>query len=272
LFACDGGIHFSSNGGTTIRDRNKGLRIKQFYSVAINPTAGSNYFLAGAQDNGMHRMDHPGLDSSVECVGGDGCYAAIDQNQPNFQFGSYVFNVYRRSTNSGINWTTPVNDQSTGRFVNPWDYDNINNRIYACYNAGNFLRWNDPQTGSSTEVASVTAFAGGNVASAHVSPYTANKVYFGMGTSGRIVVVDNANVGTAFAGTDITPAGATGYVNCIVTGSSDQFLMATMSNYGINNVWVSINGGTAGQLVMVTCQICLYVGLYFILMIMVKHL
>ncbi|HEY9662012.1 MAG TPA: hypothetical protein V6C65_26445, partial [Allocoleopsis sp.] len=30
LFACDGGVHFSSDGGTTIRDRNKGLRIKQF--------------------------------------------------------------------------------------------------------------------------------------------------------------------------------------------------------------------------------------------------
>jgi hypothetical protein len=44
LFGCDGGIHYSSNGGTTISDRNVGLRIKQFYSVAIHPTS-TNYML-----------------------------------------------------------------------------------------------------------------------------------------------------------------------------------------------------------------------------------
>ncbi|MBL0147013.1 MAG: exo-alpha-sialidase [Chitinophagaceae bacterium] len=244
MFTCDGGVHFSTNAGTTIRDRNKGLRLKQFYSIAIHPTQ-TNYFLAGAQDNGMHRMNHPGLDSSIECVGGDGCYAAIDQNEPQYQFGSYVYNVYRRSTNNGANWSTPVNNQSSGRFVNPWDYDNNTNKIYACNSAGSFLRWNDPQTGASTEIVTVSAFGTGNVSAVHASPYTANRVYFGLGSGGAIVQVDNANVGTSVTGTVITPTGATGYVNCVVTGSSDQFLMATMSNYGINNVWVSTNGGTS---------------------------
>ncbi|MBC7872444.1 MAG: hypothetical protein H7Y01_00535, partial [Ferruginibacter sp.] len=60
MFACDGGIHYSSDGGATTRDRNKGLRIKQFYSIAIHPTDVNN-FIAGAQDNGMHRINHPGL-------------------------------------------------------------------------------------------------------------------------------------------------------------------------------------------------------------------
>jgi hypothetical protein len=45
LFACDGGVHFSSDGGATIRDRNVGLNLKQFYSVAIHPSQ-TNYFLA----------------------------------------------------------------------------------------------------------------------------------------------------------------------------------------------------------------------------------
>ncbi|MBK6378921.1 MAG: hypothetical protein IPF72_03950 [Chitinophagaceae bacterium] len=244
MFNCDGGVHFSTNGGTTNTDRNKGLRLKQFYSVAIHPTK-PNYFIAGAQDNGMHRLDHPGLDSSAEVVGGDGCYAAIDQNNGNFQFGSYVFNVYRRSINGGLNWTTPINNQSTGRFVNPWDYDNVNFKLYACNNAGTFLRWNDPRTGASTDVVSVSSFSGQNVSAVHASPYTANRVYFGTG-NGTISRVDNADVGTSIAGTAINSGSGmpAGYVNCIVTGSSDQNLIACFTNYGVQNVWITTNGGT----------------------------
>ncbi len=244
MFTCDGGVHYSSNGGTTIRDRNKGLRLKQFYSIAIHPTL-PNHFIAGAQDNGMHRLNHPGLDSSVEVVGGDGCYSAIDQNQPQYQFGSYVYNVYRRSINNGNSWSTPVNNQSTGRFVNPWDYDNNTNIIYACNNAGTFLRWNDPQTGSFTEVISAASFSGQNVSAVHASPYTTHRVYFGTG-NGLIVQVDNANVGTSVAGTVLNSGAGmpAGYVNCIVTGSNDQNLIACFTNYGVQNVWVTSNGGT----------------------------
>jgi hypothetical protein len=193
----------------------------------------------------MHRLDHPGLDSSAEVVGGDGCYAAIDQSDGNFQFGSYVYNVYRRSTNNGVSWTTPINNQSTGRFVNPWDYDNTNFKIYACNNAGTFLRWNDPRTGATTDVVSVSSFAGQNVSAVHVSPYTANRVYFGTG-NGTIAQVDNAHVGTTIAGTAInTGAGMpAGYVNCIVTGSDDQHIMACFTNYGVQNIWLTTNGGT----------------------------
>jgi hypothetical protein len=240
LYACDGGIHYSTNGGITNSDRNKGLRLKQFYSVAISPVQ-TNYFIGGTQDNGMHRMNHPGLDSSAEVVGGDGCYSAIDQNEPQFQFGSYVYNVYRRSTNAGATWSTPVNNQSSGRFVNPWDYDNNTNIIYACNNAGTYLRWDNPQTGSTTNVISVPAFGTGNVSAVHCSPYTAHRVFFGTGSS-TLFRVDEANTATPSA-TAITPTGATGYLNCVVTGSSDNNLIATYSSYGVTNVWVSTNGG-----------------------------
>ncbi|HEV7780213.1 MAG TPA: hypothetical protein VGO58_03055, partial [Chitinophagaceae bacterium] len=117
LFACDGGLHYSTNGGTTATDRNKGLRIKQFYSVAIHPTEINN-FIAGAQDNGMHRLNHPGLDSSIEFYGGDGMYCAIDQDQPQFQFGSAFNNNIRRSLNGGLSWGNVA--FAGGRFVSPW--------------------------------------------------------------------------------------------------------------------------------------------------------
>ncbi|MFZ9694526.1 MAG: hypothetical protein ACO3AY_01480 [Chitinophagaceae bacterium] len=246
-FACDGGIHFSTDKGTTIRDRNTGLRVKQFYSVAIHPDAQSNYLLAGAQDNGVHKLSTAGLGNSVEVTGGDGAYVAIDQNEPNYQFGSYVYNVYRRSTNGGANWSSFTINNSSGRFINPWDYDNEANKIYACNAAGNYLRWDNPQTapnaaGATTEVVSVAEFSGQNVSAVYVSPFTANRVFFGTG-NGRVIRVDNANTSTPTA-VNITPSGSTGYVNCVITGSTENNLMVVSSSYNVMNIWVSNDGGT----------------------------
>ncbi len=240
LFACDGGVHYSSDEGTTIRDRNEGLRLKQFYSVAIHPST-TNYFLGGTQDNGTHQLTTAGLGPSIEVTGGDGAFTAIDQDEPQFQFGAYVYNNYRRSTNGGANWSS-VNFSNSGQFINPFDYDNTGNRLYAGHSGGQYLRWNNPQTGNSSSLMPITGFGGGSVTAVHVSPYTANRVYFGT-SNGRFVRVDNAEGATP---TDaiITPTGGTGYANCIVTGSSDQFLLACYSNYNISNVFVSTNGGT----------------------------
>ena len=245
LFACDGGVHFSADKGTTIRDRNSGLRIKQFYSVAIHPTQ-TNYFLAGAQDNGVHQLNNAGLGSSVEVTGGDGAYVAIDQDEPNYQFGSYVYNAFRRSTNNGANWSSFTINSSSGRFINPWEYDNSANIIYACNAAGNYLRWDNPQTalnvaGAITTIVPITEFAGQNVSSVHVSPFTANRVFFGLG-SGKVVRVSNANDVTPTA-LDITPTGAAGYVNCVNTGSTESKLIAVYASYNVTHVWVSQDAG-----------------------------
>jgi len=241
LFTCDGGVHFSADGGTTIRDRNQGLRLKQFYSVAIHPST-TNYFLAGAQDNGTHSLSNAGLGGSVEVTGGDGAYVAIDQDEPQYQFGAYVYNQYRRTTNGGASWGSVNFSASVGRFINPFDYDNSGNLLYAAYAAGQYLRWDNPQTGATNAIVSVTAFNGGQVSAVHVSPYTANRVYFGTG-SARVVRVDNANTATPTE-TNITPAGMSGYVNCVVTGASDNNIIACVSSFGVNNVWLTNDGGT----------------------------
>jgi hypothetical protein len=221
LFGCDGGIHYSSNGGTTIRDRNIGLRIKQFYSVAIHPSS-TNYFLAGAQDNGSHQFSMAGLGNTVEVTGGDGAFVAIDQNEPQYQFTSYVFNQYRRSTNSGATWSSINWSGSDGQFINPYDYDNVNNKIYAAWSANNYFRWDNPQSGV-TAVSQPLANINGNVISAvTVSPYTSNQVYFGTDNSGggcRIVKVADAHA--AITETNIStglPTAATG--SCINVGTT----------------------------------------------------
>ena len=265
IFGCDGGIHYSSDGGTTIRDRNSGLRIKQFYSCAIHPT-NTNMMMAGAQDNGTHLLNGAGLTTSVEVTGGDGAFVAIDQNEPQYMYGSYVFNTYRRSSNTGSSWSainffkgTSTSSSNFGSFINPFDYDDANNVVYASADGGEFFRWTTPQSTASGSyyattgfpagasiVTGITAFNGSRVSTVKVSPYTSNRVYFGT-AGGRITYLDNANTAaSSSAGVNITQAGMpSGTVSSINVGTTDQFLIATYSNYGVNNVWVSTNGGTS---------------------------
>jgi photosystem II stability/assembly factor-like uncharacterized protein len=77
IVANDGGIYYSADGGTTYTSKSNGYNVTQYYSIAIHPTAGSNYMLAGAQDNGTHRLNAAGLTSGVEVTGGDGAFVLL---------------------------------------------------------------------------------------------------------------------------------------------------------------------------------------------------
>ncbi len=242
LIGCDGGIFYSADKGVTIRDKNTGLRIKQFYSCAIHPTT-TNYFLAGAQDNGTHQFNNAGLSSSIEVKGGDGGFVAIDQDQPQYQFGSYTYNDYRRSTDGGATWTNVTLSSTNGQFINPYDYDNTANIMYCGDTLGKFRRWTNPQTGSASEVVAITTLQTSAVSAVSVSPYTANRVFFGT-ASGDIVQVDGANtIASGSAGTNRSFGLGLGTVSCINFGTNDQNLICCQSNYGIINTYISTNGG-----------------------------
>ena len=247
LVGCDGGVHLSSNGGTTFVDKNTGLRIKQFYSVAINPTS-TNYFLAGAQDNGVHQLNSAGMGSSVEVTGGDGAFVHIDQNQPQYQWGSYVYNQYRRSTTSGSSWSSVNYSSSAGRFINPTDYDDVNNIMYCSGAANTFVRWSNPQTGSTFSAVSMTGLSSTTVSAVKVSPYTNHTVYFGGGGSGllpRLIKATSANatpVFTSIIGTGMQTSGTN--ISCVELGTDENNIIVSFSNYGVNNVWVTNNGGS----------------------------
>jgi hypothetical protein len=247
IIGSDGGIHYSANGGTTFTDRNEGLRIKQFYSVAVSPTS-TNYFLGGTQDNGVHQLNGPGLTSSVEVTGGDGAFVHIDQDQPQYQWGSYVYNQYRRSTNGGGSWSSVNISSSAGRFINPTDYDDAANIMYCAGAANAFYRWN-AQTASTATSVSMAALNGTIVSAVKVSPYSSNTVFFGGRGAGilpALIKATNANATPTY--TSIAAAGMNSsgsYISCIELGSNDQNIIVVFSNYGINNVWVTSNGGSS---------------------------
>ncbi len=244
-FTNDGGVFRTANANVaapTLTDKGVNYISSQFYACALHPTAYTSYALGGTQDNGSHQFTEPVLQNTVEVTGGDGAFCHIDQNQPLFQFTSYVFNDFYRSTNGGTTWTNVVT--AGGEFISPTDYDDANNLMYMCNTAGTYKRWNDPQTGNSFSSVTVANFGGGNVSAVKVSPNTSHRVFFGI-DNGRVVRVDNANTGAPT--TTLINTGLPGaYVSCVeVETGNDNHLLVTFSNYGVNSVWESTNGGSS---------------------------
>jgi pimeloyl-ACP methyl ester carboxylesterase len=254
LIGSDGGVHYSANGGNTISDRNRGLRIKQFYSVTTHPTT-PNYFLAGAQDNGGHQLTSSGIGASVEVKGGDGGFFHIDQNQAQFQWGAYTESDYYRSADGGATWQDvryPGNTSlpTVGRFINPSDYDDLNKIMYCGGAPDTYLRWDNAHNSSSFSVVPMS-MGTGDVSAVKVSPYNNHTIFFGGGGNGispSLIKVTGANLSPSFSvigGGLPTTAGSN--ISCIEVGKDEDHLIASFSNYGIGHVWATADGGTNWQ-------------------------
>lgn len=245
IIGTDGGLYYTTNANITgagnkptFGARNSGYNVTQYYSVAAHPT-NSNYYLAGAQDNGSHRFNAAGLNNVTEVSGGDGGYCHIDQDNPLVQITSYVYNNYYVSTNGGTSFTSrSLNNR--GDFINASDYDNTANILYAGDDVGFFFRWTNPQD-NATDVEEKVAVAEftGRVSHVAVAPITANRVFFGL-RDGKVVMVDNANTGTTLNGTVIY-TGVGNVSSIAVDPANENHIVVTYSNYGVQNVWETQN-------------------------------
>ncbi|MBP6639178.1 MAG: PKD domain-containing protein [Bacteroidia bacterium] len=242
-FGNDGGVYRSANanvGSPAIAFKGNNYNVTQFYACAMHPTALTDYFLAGAQDNGSQQFSNGGINATIEVTGGDGAFCHIDQDQPQFQFTAYVQNDFFRSADGGNTWTSI--STTGGLFISPTDYDNVGNRLYGHRGSNNYLRWDNPQSGNTFATVAVAGF-GGQVACVTVSPNTANRVFFGI-NNGDVFRVDNAHTGAPTA-TNISTGLPTGYPSCVeVEIGNDNHLLVCYSNYGLNSIWESVNGGT----------------------------
>jgi trimeric autotransporter adhesin len=250
IIACDGGLYFSNDGGSSFADKNLNLSLKQFYSCDIHPTLTDNIY-GGTQDNGCHIIKKPGLTYSIESSGGDGAYVHIDKLTPQYYFGSYIRNQFKRSSNGGTNFSN-FYFSTNGLFINPWVYDDNLKIIYSCNGTSGVpnqvFRWSNPTTATSTATSVTATFAlsvTGYPSAFLLSPYTLNRLYVGT-SAGDIERIDNAATVTS---ADIifneTYLGASsGYVSCIAMGTNENHLIATRSSYGVNQVRYSSDGGT----------------------------
>ena len=248
ILANDGGIYYTTNVNTgtnrpTYVTKNLGLNITQLYATAIHPTAGTDYFLDGCQDNGSHKYNTAGLNNVTQASGGDGAFCHISPLNSNNQITSYTNNNYYISTDGGVSFPSAAVSNGRGSFINPTDYDG--NNLYGADDAGAFFRWLNPQGNAATGSAiTVANFSGAAVTHVSISKQTANRVYFGL-DDGSVVRVNNAN--TSNTGVIIGNPKGGGSVSCIAsTATNEDSMLVSYSNYGGNNIYVSANGTSAG--------------------------
>ena len=247
----DGGISYSADlgdsgtGDPEFDDRNNGYNVTQFYSCAIHPTAATNYYLGGTQDNGSFKLTSASIGAGTAVSGGDGAFCFIDQTDPTYQLTSYVYNNWYRSTNSGSSFSGLSGGANTGRFINPADYDNDADILYAA--AGNNELYRISGISGSPSPTTITvggaALVGDKASAILASPYNDHVLFVGTG-SGYILKISAAN-GSATS-VDIDPSAHLpgGYISSIDIGADENNLILTYTTYGVGHVWLTTDGGT----------------------------
>lgn len=249
LFSHDGGVTLTTNAQSNrpnFNNRNNELNITQFYSGAMHPQAGANLIMGGTQDNGTLRMRFPGITGGQEATGGDGGFCFIDQNEPNIQLTSSIFNNWNRSLNGGFNFSA-IQNVRNGRFINPADYDDNLNILYS---AKDFRSINRIENLDASPAITNMEARGmrGTASHLRVSPYHPNKTVLFVGTGGGgVFKYDFANTDKPIEHNLTQTNLPNASISCIEIGATDQELLLTYSNFGVNSVWYSDDGGSTWQ-------------------------
>jgi hypothetical protein len=248
IFGHDGGVSYSSNAGNSnspsFGTRVKGYNVTQFYSIAMENKMNSNYMLAGAQDNGSHKFTSSGVNSTTEVTGGDGAFCFIDQDNSDYQITSYVRNSFYRSTNGGSSFSS-ISSSSSGRFINPADYDDDANILYSAAGSNQIYRISGITGTISRSTVTVGGDALGGKQASHIrcSPYSSHTLFVGT-SDGQIFKVSNANGSMTSSDIDPNSSLPAGYISCIEVGASDSQLLVTFTNYNVTSVWETKNAGS----------------------------
>lgn len=236
-FGNDGGFYRTTDGGGSIRAANQDYNVTQFYAADLHPEGLRDYFIGGTQDNGSLQLQTFGIVGAREVLGGDGFYAHIDQDEPLYQLVSLYFGEYALSSDGGASFGAGVN--TGGGFVNPSDYDDRANILYAQTNNADLYRWNrETSTGGMVDVEGYDV----SVAHVRVDANVPNRIYLG-DFSGNIYRIDNAHQGDIVTATLLRP-GSGGAISSIdIESGAPDHLLATLSNYGVTSVYESRDGG-----------------------------
>ena len=252
LAATDGGIYYTTNwskpeseGGPDFFPRNHNYNVAQFYACAIINERGRDYFLAGAQDNGSHQFFNPGINSTYEITGGDGAFCFIDEDNSDVQITSFVYNNYRFSKDFMDNIQFVEEGDDKGRFINPADYNSNIDMLFAAGDADEIVRYDVTATNVDGETVSVD-LGGGAISAVTVSPYDDDVVF--VGTGGAVFKITDAAGTPAAAEISNSTISNTAFISSIDVGQDDDHLIVTASNYGVESVFLSTDGGTTWEL------------------------
>jgi len=248
LFGNDGGMYKSydgSNASPTFANKNSSYNVTQFYAVAMHPDLGSNYMIGGTQDNATPKFTNPGL-SSTSCVlcCCDGGWAFVDEDNPMVQIASTQDGSFNVSTDGGVTFGNIVPGNDDRIFITPAEYDHTANILYYSDLNGRFGRVSDIGGANTNTSDSIPAFGGAKISAFAVSPTIANRVYMGS-TNGRLYQVDNADQAGMTTVAFMNNPATNGWMSSIaVDPGNEMHILITLSNFGVNSIWETPDGGT----------------------------
>ncbi len=271
IFGTDGGVFWtnqynSATTSATVFPRNKNYNVTQFYAGAVSG-AGTEFYLAGAQDNGTLVMTGTGLQAGNETFGGDGAFCFADPNS-NRQIVSYVFNNYYITTANGQNTYDALVEFDSGDFINPADAHFPGNRLYSVdyQSAGNTLiasgirRTSIPVAGGPasgvTQLLSVSNLVtnGDRPSAIRVSPSSGvsfDVVWIGT-RQGRLYRLNSVQSGTTITSGNIQDLTGSNFptgrrISSINFGPTENHILVTFTQYNTISVFESRDGGTTWQ-------------------------
>lgn len=265
LFGCDGGIFFapdntsfeSSSSVTPILARNTGYNITQFYSAKMNPTSTreNEEIIAGAQDNGTIVLqgvpNDQGILNNFTYTGGDGALVEYDDNA-DYLINGYVYSYHYLTNlnNNNLFYLLPSSERDNGSFINPITLDPIQDVAFANRSGISFNVISGLQGANSTNQLDLFQYSidsNNGITKLRVSPYTTSSTTLFVGTyDGRIFKVENANLENTASHSQLNTT-IVGSISDIQLGLSENEILATVSNYNVNNIWYTNDGGSTWQ-------------------------
>ncbi len=250
VFSSDGGVFttlVANQNYPVFEQHNQGYNTLQFYTCAINPTAGANQYIGGLQDNGTLKYDGEPLDIDDMIDGGDGAYCFWDKDDPDVYITSSYYNAYTYWEND---YYSGSSNPHTGTFISPADYDYKNNILYS--NDVSFFGAQanklfraigvpNPISEQEINIGTNSSVPFSHVKYSPFSPSGKSTLFVGT-QSGKLYKITNAE--SSPQATEITGAGfPEASISCVAIGSSEDVLLVTFSNYGVSSVWLTLDGG-----------------------------
>ncbi len=245
----DGGVFYAAdirnnpwNSSTAFVERNNRYVITQYYAGSISQLD-ENFILGGAQDNGTSYTQDTGFNPKNILFGGDGGYCFIHPNSDDAVIFSYVKNNFYSYVNFQLYYL--AQDNNTGSFINPAGLDFVNDNILTQKGKGTLYRNSITGNTSSLETINFASSVNDLASAFHIIKRKSTgkaRLYIGSNL-GNVWYSDNPESSTPnFTALGSVNAGNISSIENLL-GSEDT-LVLTITNYGVNNVYLTKDGGS----------------------------
>jgi len=232
----DGGMDFSTDGGSNWENRSNGLATNMFYDLEVAQTD-SRMIAGGAQDNGTLATLDGQADTYFELTGGDGGWVVIDPTDARHLFStSQGMRIFRFRSTDGWRNVSPPEDQFQIWMVFV-SMDSTNRQTVF---AGSRRVWRTQNDGDTWTPVS-ESLDDSDITALEVARADSARIYVGTENGGIFRSTDSGSSWSDNLASTVLP-GRT--VTRVLSQADDaDIVYATVANFGTSHVFRSSDGG-----------------------------